>query len=115
MKELRGALTSTSAVEALAGLKDGDGHDMQKAGPLAETLAQSVLEKYGFEAGPEGGLQHAVGSAMASGAGEGQADKKIRAALETIEEAITGKPSQSRLGRLSALDALAEKFLDMDT
>jgi len=114
MKELRAALNSASALEAFAGV-EGEGKErVEKVAPMAEKFAQSVVEKYGFESGPQGGLQHAVQSAVASGEGDGQADKKIRTVMEEIEEKIVGKPSKSLLGRVAALDALAEKFVSMD-
>lgn len=113
MKELRAALTAASARATFAAV-EGEGNELaERRGPLVDQIAQSVFEKYGFEAGPQAGLGEAVRAAMASGDGNGQHDRKIRTAMEDIEEAITGKPVRQRLGRLPALDALAARFLDM--
>lgn len=102
MQELVAALTSADARERLEAA--GDSGRAQ----LAEELADPVLKKYSQKQG----LQAAMQAAMASG-GPGT-DRIIRTVGEDIEEAISGKQQQSRIGRVPALDVLAEGFLKMD-
>lgn len=103
MRDMVAALTGAEARDALGELQG------QERASVAEERVAPILKRYSIG----GGLQHAMQTAMASGADKGGTDQEIRTLGEDIEEALSGQPSQSRLGRVLALDSLAEKFLDM--
>jgi len=77
----------------------------QAVGPVAHRLTTAVMDKYEFT----GGFDEALRSIEA--AGSRQLDKTISDGLEDVNEIVTGQPAQGRIGRVAALDELADAFL----